>query len=304
MEESLQIAQVAGIREQSAQFSRLGDDYIFSRTECGALRRDQETTPVRFNGVSLFLCREGEGYVEINLEKHKVEAGTLTVVGPNSLVAVEDANTTAGDMLFLSAQILNEVHLDPAALRTSGIRSKFSSPVVPLSKEEFDLVDRYMELLHYNAIENAESHYARQIARTLASAVLYQVLQIFHTRTEKTEAPGDPDTNNLSSRRISYVRRFAGLLQEHFRRERSVGFYAEKLCISPKYLSHVVKQATGRSAASWIDQYVILEAKNLLRFSGRNVQQVTYDLNFTNQSSFGKYFKHLTGMSPTEYQRS
>ncbi len=94
------------------------------------------------------------------------------------------------------------------------------------------------------------------------------------------------------------------LVRKHFRYERTVGFYADKLCISPKYLSLVVKEATNRSAAQIIDEYVILEAKNLLRFSGKNVQQVAYELNFPNQSSFGKYFKHLTGMSPTEFQNS
>lgn len=66
----------------------------------------------------------------------------------------------------------------------------------------------------------------------------------------------------------------------------------------------MVREATGRPASAWIDDYVILEAKNLLRFSGKNVQQIAYELNFTNQSSFGKYFKHLTGMSPTQFQRS
>ena len=84
----------------------------------------------------------------------------------------------------------------------------------------------------------------------------------------------------------------------------SISVRSDKLFISPKYLSLLVKEATGRSAANWIDEYVIMEAKNMLRFSGRNIQQVTYDLNFPNQSSFGKYFKHLTGMSPTQYQRS
>ena len=83
-----------------------------------------------------------------------------------------------------------------------------------------------------------------------------------------------------------------------------MGFYADKLYISPKYLSLIIKESTGRSAAEWIDEYVILEAKNLLRFSGKNIQQIAYELNFTNQSSFGKYFKHLTGMSPSEFQRS
>ena len=83
-----------------------------------------------------------------------------------------------------------------------------------------------------------------------------------------------------------------------------MAFYASQLYITPKYLSLLIKEATGRSAAEWIDEFVIMEAKNMLRFSGKNVQQVAYDLNFPNQSAFGKYFKHLTGMSPTRFQRS
>ena len=79
---------------------------------------------------------------------------------------------------------------------------------------------------------------------------------------------------------MSYVHEFGRLVHKYFRKERSVAFYADKLFISPKYLSLLVKEATGRSAANWIDEYVIMEAKNMLRFSGRNIQQVTYDLNF------------------------
>ena len=111
------------------------------------------------------------------------------------------------------------------------------------------------------------------------------------------------DLDNSGSRRSSYVHDFMRLVHLHYTRERSVNFYASQLFISPKYLSLLVKEATGRSAARWIDHFVITEAKNLLRFSGKNVQQVAYALNFSNQSSFGKYFKHLTGMSPTEYQK-
>ena len=129
--------------------------------------------------------------------------------------------------------------------------------------------------------------------------MLYQVIQFASKRLKDQSEPKKP-----RSRRSGYVSDFIKLVHEHHTRERSVGFYAGKLFISPKYLSLLVKEATGRSAAEWIDEFVILEAKNLLRFSGKNVQQVSYELNFANQSSFGKYFKHLTGMSPTEYQRS
>ena len=112
----------------------------------------------------------------------------------------------------------------------------------------------------------------------------------------------DDNDQKPHSRKLSYVKTFLRLVRANHRKERSIGFYADKMFISPKYLSLIIKESTGRSAAEWIDQYVIQEAKNLLRYSGKNVQQVAYELNFTNQSSFGKYFKHLTGMSPTQFQ--
>ena len=93
-------------------------------------------------------------------------------------------------------------------------------------------------------------------------------------------------------------------MREYHKAERAISFYAEKMFISPKYLSLIIKESTGKSAGEWIDQYVIQEAKNMLRYSGKNVQQISYELNFPNQSSFGKYFKNLTGMSPTAFQNT
>ena len=81
-------------------------------------------------------------------------------------------------------------------------------------------------------------------------------------------------------------------------------FYASLLHITPKYLTTIIKQVSGRSAAEWIDECVILEAKNLLKYSSMSIQQIAYYLNFPNQSFFGTYFKRRTGMSPTEYKQS
>jgi AraC-like DNA-binding protein len=80
-----------------------------------------------------------------------------------------------------------------------------------------------------------------------------------------------------------------------------VSFYAEEMNLTPNYLSGLMKTYSGKTASEWIDEYVIIEAKTLLKFSGFNIQQVAYKLNFPNQSTFGKYFKRLTGMSPKSY---
>ena len=81
-----------------------------------------------------------------------------------------------------------------------------------------------------------------------------------------------------------------------------MNFYAEKLFVTPKHLSAVLKEISGKTAGEWIDHRVILEAKLLLRTTGMNIQEISVALNFSNQSFFGKYFKHLTGLSPREYR--
>ena len=96
---------------------------------------------------------------------------------------------------------------------------------------------------------------------------------------------------------------FTALLQQHSKRERNVGFYAAQLNITPKYLSAVVKEVSGKTAARWIDESVILEAKTLLKYSGLSIQEIAYRLNFSTQSFFGKYFKQHTGFSPSRYKR-
>ena len=95
---------------------------------------------------------------------------------------------------------------------------------------------------------------------------------------------------------------FMHLLEQHCRRERNVSFYAEQLNITPKYFSSAIKQVSGKTAARWIDDAVILEAKTMLKFSGLSIQEIAYRLNFSTQSFFGKYFKQHTGVSPSRYK--
>ena len=92
-------------------------------------------------------------------------------------------------------------------------------------------------------------------------------------------------------------------MEEHYRQERLIGFYANKLCITPKYLSKLVKEHTGRSAGEWIENHVILDARAMLHSSDMTIQQIATALNFPNQSFFGKYFKRATGISPKHYRQ-
>jgi AraC-like DNA-binding protein len=98
--------------------------------------------------------------------------------------------------------------------------------------------------------------------------------------------------------------RFIGLVAEHFKQHRDLDFYADKLCISKKYLSTLLKEHTGMTAFMWIEQYVVLYAKSSLSSTKMTIQQVSDELNFPSQSVFGKYFKRIEGISPKAYRES
>lgn len=285
----------------STEYSRLGDDYILSRlTRHNEIRQDMSLS-LRFSGVMLLLVCKGRMSLDINLERHELAPGSLMVIGSQTILGVNEVCDEEIDVytLFISERFLHDVNIDLNVLGQSRMsHTQYSAPIMTLSEGEQALLTHYFTLLHLNTTVNTTEMYVKSISRNLVASVVYQLLQFDSVRKNADEV------QRPLSRRVSYVHEFMRLVHKYHTQERSVGFYAGKLFISPKYLSLVIKEATGKSAADWIDDCVILEAKNMLRFSGKNIQQVAYALNFTNQSSFGKYFKHLTGMSPSEFLRS
>lgn len=99
------------------------------------------------------------------------------------------------------------------------------------------------------------------------------------------------------------LRKFILLLDEHCKRERKLSFYADRLCVTSKYLTVLIKQASGRNARQWIVDFVIAESKRLLQKRSLNVLEVSDMMNFPNQSFFTKFFRQHTGQTPTEYKQ-
>ncbi|MDR2083872.1 MAG: helix-turn-helix domain-containing protein [Bacteroidales bacterium] len=106
------------------------------------------------------------------------------------------------------------------------------------------------------------------------------------------------------SRKTGIMERFCSLVLKHFKTSREVSFYAEKLHITPKYLSAILKELDmdKRSAKEWIDSCTVVEIKLLLKSTELSIQEISNELNFPNPSFFCKYFKSCVGMSPKEYR--
>ncbi len=133
--------------------------------------------------------------------------------------------------------------------------------------------------------------------------VLQHVLMAIFYSSEEIRSQLETESGVYTSA-DALSKEFMRLVKDNFRSERQLQFYADKLCITPRYLSRVVKESTGSSAADWIERYVVLEARALLKSTSMTIQQISDELNFPSQTFFGKYFKRRVGMSPKMYRRN
>ena len=167
------------------------------------------------------------------------------------------------------------------------------APVLEVTPQDVDEIRQLFQLIK-TMLRSDKERYRHEIIRTLFTTAFYIITEI-----NQREQPGEMKQGRCEV----LFDEFMSLLQQYNKRERNVSFYAKQLNITPKYLSSVVKEVSGKTAARWIDESVILEAKALLKYSGMSIQEIAYHLNFSTQSFFGKYFKQHTGTSPSRYKR-
>lgn len=283
-------------------------DYVYIRITPESDIPSALTKAMRFNGLIITLVKSGRLSASVNMERFVLTENTMVVTGANSIITFEEDSMQQLDasVLFVSNEFIHDLNFEIIVLNNLPIASNHA-PFVTLTPAETAHMAAFLELLDMNARQNVgdgSEMLHKGISRSLLTATLYQLMLMSQKPRPDSAADDSQGGTRPRSRRMLYTHEFVRLVRKYFRAEHSVRFYADRLCISPKYLSLVVKECTGRSAAEIIDEHLLLEAKNLLRFSGKNIQQVAYELNFSNQSSFGKYFKHLTGLSPSEFQNS
>lgn len=168
-----------------------------------------------------------------------------------------------------------------------------SNCVKHLSNSEVDLSDMFLKAIA-QVLRNQTNPHLDRVLQHVMMAIFYSSEEIRNQL--ETESGAYTSADAIS-------KEFMRLVKDNFRSERQLQFYADKLCITPRYLSRVVKECTGSSAADWIERYVVLEARALLKSTSMTIQQISDELNFPSQTFFGKYFKRRVGMSPKLYRR-
>ena len=250
--------------------------------------------PSRIDGITFLFCLSGDLDCSINLKRYHIEKGGILVNFLENIIQLHHFNQVEAYGVVISPDFFNSLPMD-ASLRSDTYLNIKMTPLAKIPLEEITVLQHYYILLKKTITSSDIGN--REIIKALVTAFVHHVILLFNTYQPKvaSELMNVPRVNRLFDQFMSY-------LSLYHTSQRSVKFYAQKMCLTPNYLSGEIKKYSGRSATEWINEYVILEAKTLLKFSGLNIQEVSYRLNFPNQSAFGKYFKQQTGLGPKHYR--
>lgn len=245
--------------------------------------------PFMVDSVNAIICLKGSTRGKINLKPYETNAPCMIIMLPDQILEYEFiSDDFEGLCIIMSKRFTETLNIEEGFSAFISVRD---NPCIPLAENELKSMQGYYAMMK-NAIEAKENLYRLEIAKYLTKAFFYGAGYYFHKL----------QNNTTKNKNEQLVENFINLIQEHFKVERGVEFYADKLCLTSKYMSTVIKQTSGKPAGEWIDDRVILEVKALLKSTNMTVQQIADELNFPTQSSFGKYFKRLVGVSPKEYR--
>lgn len=252
--------------------------------------------PSRLNALIIGVGTEGETSLTSNLQEFRLKKDSLFIFSPKHILQVQSNNRFKAHLIVIAPDFLKRINIDTK--RMMPLFLQFGSlPCMELTHAESQSLRSFISMVEQE-LKGSKTDFSSEIIGGLIATTIYKVGDILtHYLTEHPEVDSP-----IHNRAEEYFRQFTELLGEHYKHERSVGFYARQLCITPKYLTTLIKRISGKSVSEWIDNYVILEAKTLLKYSNMSVQEIAYYLNFPNQSFFGSYFKRNAGMSPSQYK--
>jgi transcriptional regulator GlxA family with amidase domain len=230
----------------------------------------------------------GEGIVNFNLVDRHLKAGTLIYIGPGTIIhpiRFSDDLEIQGIGLFADF---------PMPFAPGQFPSAFNGQVrdfqLPVDGDDLQTASNILDTL-WHLVHQPDYH--RPTASSLVAALMHHYDRLFHQQADTLAA--------TRSREQTIFDRFIQLVNQHCREEHKISYYADRMCLTERYLGTVVRQTSGTTAKDWIDRALITQAKVLLRHSNHSVLQISEELNFPNPAFFSKYFKRLTGTTPSEF---
>lgn len=255
----------------------------------------QNDFPVQAGMSMVLFCLQGELHVRISLKEYTLRPNMFCVIITGMIFEVLSISND-----FRGFMIATRTNFMPVTEKTTQVMSFYKCLQ---SRHCFVLEEK--EVMAFVGVYHSIKATLQELDHPYRIPMLQSYVQILYYRMLPIVLKEEESRSKYShTRQEEIFQRFIGEVEKHYRKERSVKFYADLLCISPKYLSTVIYKISQQLAGEWIDAYVILEAKTLLKSGKLTIQQISEQLNFSNQSFFGKFFKRCAGMSPKEYINS
>lgn len=249
--------------------------------------------PFKIQFAMAHLCLSGSMRVRLNFNEYELHRNSLLIVTPGSIGQCLELSP---DCRIILVALLNDYVITESNSEGALIVRKFlaQQSILQLTDTQTaEILALYRAL--YDKLRRPDFRFKDDVLKGYLQVIYSEICQLMAPYVEQQDV-------RQASRKKQIFDRFIEELRQHYAAQRSVQFYADQLCLTPKYLSQVVHAVSGRHAGEWIRDYVILEAKALLKSGQYTIQQVSDMLNFANQSFFGVYFKKAVGCSPTAYK--
>ena len=256
--------------------------------------------PTRIDAIVFFICTKGSATFSCNLKEYTLNEGSLLLIPPRCLFnRNETSDEHEGYVVFFDMDYLGECNFNLKQF-TSLMMQISENVCITLNDTELQRLMRSTSTLEALILEQVTSSFRDDVIRSMVETLMYQFCEVFSVRIDNKTTQGE----DKLSRQENYFRRFIKELSEHYTERQNVTYYAEKLCISSRYLTTIVRKVSGLSVTDWMNKYLLMEAKYLLKYSDMSIQEIAYRLSFPDQSFFGKYFKQHTGVSPSTYRNN
>lgn len=253
------------------------------------------SNPMRLKVIVLIFCAEGKLQVDVNGAPYIIHKNDALFCTPNVIVNNYMISPDfKGKVLCLSSRFIQQ-QLQSSADIWNKVFYITQNPKLHLEENEVNVFNQYYELLR-SKVKQRDHVYHQELMQALLQAFYYDMSNALN-RFISSE-------NKLLRQGELLFQRFIDLLSQSSQKKRFVSHYSNLLNVTPKYLSMVCKDVSGKSASEWINEYVTEDIRYRLKYSSKSIKEISIELDFPNISFFGKYVRAHLGMSPTEFRKN
>jgi len=273
-------------------------EHIFMNSELAMVRGNRtvfsllmrQKPPFTINDHRLGIIMSGDAVINFNLQDRHLTSGTLVYIGPGTII---HPKRLSPDLRIYGMGLFSNF---PMPFAQGQMPSAFNGQVryflLPASEKDIATAQHILDTIWQTV--HASDDYHRPTVTALVAAQMHHYDQLFLQQADQQARSRSHEQRIFD--------RFLQLVTQHCAEHHQIGYYAERMCLTERYLSTVVRQTSGATAKDWIDRALITRIKIELHHTDKPAAQIADEMHFANPSFFSKYFRRLTGMTPGEYK--